>query len=716
MNMFAQLALFLWLPIVVGIFVALPPRRALIASYIIAWLALPSIGFELRGLPNYTKMTATAAGIVLCMAVFHQSKLFSFRPRWYDLPMVVWCACPFFTALANDLGAYEGASATLDPVVAWGIPYFIGRIYLTNLEDLRELALCFVIGGLVYLPLCLLELRLSSHVCSLWVYGIFSFEHFRFGASRPKVFLQTGLELGLWMCNATLVCLQLWASKTVEQIRGVSIGKLSIALLVTTVLCRSSGALVEMLVGLVALWTCLMFKKSWPVWLLLLIPPMYTTTRAFNVWSGQEAVDLATMTLGADRGQSLEFRLTNENMLAGRARESLILGWGRFNRSAVVDKAGNVLSTPDGYWIITLGITGLVGLTSLELVMILPMALTLLRFPVRTWKDPLIMPVVTLSMVVLLQMIDFLSNAMLNPIYALAIGGVIGQSAVRPGVSRREGEECLAVASDLAAEGRAAEAGEEFRRAAEFASRLDDEDSRRVQAEALDGLGHSLMSTGHTEEAEVAFRDALIVRDWLVARFADSNRFRDLAIARESLSRALAEIGRSAGAIEERRIALQIWDILVANHPRDLDYRAHRLDALNDLAWLLTTDPDPTLHDPAWALHMAEQSVGSQPDHLASWNTLGVARYRAGDWTGAIEALERSALSSVDHKGTAFDHFFMAMAWCRLQHDDRAREWLEQGIAWASRHRPDHPALERFRKEAESLLVSEHGRSSLDPT
>ena len=54
------------------------------------------------------------------------------------------------------------------------------------------------------------------------------------------------------------------------------------------------------------------------------------------------------------------------------------------------------------------------------------------------------------------------------------------------------------------------------------------------------------------------------------------------------------------------------------------------------------------------------------------------------------------------------------MAWCQLQHEDRAREWLERGTAWVARHRPSHPTLERFREEAESLLASEHGRASLD--
>ena len=179
-----------------------------------------------------------------------------------------------------------------------------------------------------------------------------------------------------------------------------------------------------------------------------------------------------------------------------------------------------------------------------------------------------------------------------------------------------------------------------------------------------------------------------------------------------SLARAWAgpwpKSGRVDEAVEERRIALQVWDRLVADHPRVLDYRTHLAAGLNDLAWLLATDP--STHDPAQALGLAEESARVSGDPDGSANTLGVARYRAGDWAGAIEALERSALSSPGGQGTSFDHYFLSMAWCRLHREDQAQEWLERGIAWEARHRPGHAALGRFRREAESVLDEGLGR------
>jgi tetratricopeptide (TPR) repeat protein len=714
MNLLAQISLFAWLPIVVGIFCFLPPRRAVITSYIIAWLALPNIGYSIPGMPNYTKMSATVLAVLLCMIIFDQARLFSIRPRWYDLPITVWCLCPFVTATTNDLGPYEGLSAVVEQIIMWGLPYLIGRYYLTDLQGLRELAIGIVIGGLVYIPLCLFEIRFSP-VLEMMVYGIFHWEPERYGGYRPKVFLATGLELGMWMTNATLVCYLLWSCKTVKTLWGISFGILLLALAVTTVLCKSTGAIGLLVVGLVILWLTRRIKRSLLVWMLIAISPTYAITRTFNLWSGHEVVEIANMTVGPDRAESFAYRLNMEDRLAHRALERPFFGWGRFNRSNILDAKGLKSSTiVDGYWIGTLGVSGIVGLTSLIALMLLPMVLTLRRFPVATWFDPQVIPAVALGILLTLTMVDFLSNGMWNPIFAVAIGGLLCQSPVRLGGSRQEAEARLAIGSGLMGEGQPIEAGSEFHRAIELASDGEDVESRRVQAEAFDGLGQSLLATGRLEEAELAFRDGLVVRDWLAEKVPDAGRFRDLAIAREGLSRTLAEIGRTAEAIEERKIALQIWDILATEHPKNPEYRNHRVDALNDLAWLLSTDPDLKLRDPALALHLAEEAVHASVDHVASWNTLGVARYRAGDWAGAIEALERSALSSPNGLGTAFDHYFLAMAWCQLQHEDQAREWFERGGAWASRHRPGHRALERFHEETEALLLGEHRRTSID--
>jgi tetratricopeptide (TPR) repeat protein len=711
MNLFASVVLLAWLPIVVLIFNTLPPKKAVASLFVTAWLFLPNGGFAIPGLPDYTKSTATVVGVLLCLVLFDLGRLLSIRPRWFDLPALIWCAGAFVTAIANGLTAYDAVAATMGELVSWGLPYLIGRAYLTDVDALKDLAEALVIGGLCYVPLCLIEVRLSP-VLSGWVYGSGGWEGTRFGGFRPRVFLSHGLALGVWMMNASLMSWVLWSSGTIKTIRGVSFGKLMLALLVTTVLCKSTGATILLAIGMATYWVTMRIKRPLLIWLLVVISPLYCVTRTFELWSGQQVVEIARATVGEERGESFEYRLNMERLLADRALERPILGWGQYNRFQVTDAGGKTVTVPDGFWIIAFGTQGAIGLVCILSMLLLPMILTLRRFPVATWRDPKVGAVVALALILTMTMIDCLSNAMLMPIFPLAIGGILGLAPYRPGGDHGEAEEALAVASEFTGEGRMVEAGQEFHRAIELTSGDPDAGARKIQAEALDGLGHSLMAVGQVDDSVVAFREALVIRDELAAGSPDDDHFRELAIARDGLSRALAESGRTAEAIEERRHALQIWEILASNHPKDVEYRDHRVNTLNDLAWLLATDPgpDPSTRDPARAVALAEEAIRISPDHDASWNTLGVARYRAGDWTGAIEALERSALSSPDELGTAFDHYFLAMAWCQLHREDQAGEWLERGTAWAARHRPGHPTLEQFRKEAESLSRGErHG-------
>ena len=94
----------------------------------------------------------------------------------------------------------------LNQTVTWGIPYFLGRIYFNDLQGLRELSVAIFIGGLIYVPFCLYEIRFSPQLHRL-LYGYHQHDFsqtFRFGGYRPMVFMQHGLMVGMWMGMATL--------------------------------------------------------------------------------------------------------------------------------------------------------------------------------------------------------------------------------------------------------------------------------------------------------------------------------------------------------------------------------------------------------------------------------------------------------------------------------------------------------------------------------
>src|SRR3990172_4704034 len=141
MNLLTLLALLGWVPGVQLLFLWLPPRRASNVTYVGGWLFLPVSGFELQGIPEFDKLFATSLSAFLGTTFFDFQRLMSFRLRWVDLPMVVWCLCPLVTSMTNGLGIYDGMSEVLTQIVGWGLPYLFGRLYFTDLPALRELAI-----------------------------------------------------------------------------------------------------------------------------------------------------------------------------------------------------------------------------------------------------------------------------------------------------------------------------------------------------------------------------------------------------------------------------------------------------------------------------------------------------------------------------------------------------------------------------------------------
>src|SRR5688572_29661985 len=170
MQILVTLALIGWIPVVFFLFMIFPPRRAVLVAFLLAWLFLPMAGIQIAGLPDYTKMSATCFGVLLAAAVFDADRLLSFRLSWIDIPVGVYCCSPFVTSVINGLGMYDGVSNVVNQTVAWGLPYFIGRVYFSDPQGVRELAVAMVIGGMVYIPLCWFEMRISPQL-HRFVYG-----------------------------------------------------------------------------------------------------------------------------------------------------------------------------------------------------------------------------------------------------------------------------------------------------------------------------------------------------------------------------------------------------------------------------------------------------------------------------------------------------------------------------------------------------------------
>ncbi len=427
-NAISYIVLFGWLPVVLYIFSRYPAQRALIISFIGAWLFLPQAVFVIPGIPDWSKMAATCYSAILAILINDNSRLTSFRFSWIDIPMGIWCISPFLSSMANGLGPYDGVSSALDQTMTWGVPYFLGRFYLSNFEGMRFMAKSIFVGGLLYIPLCLFEARMFTSLHER-IYGFSTFEFgqaLRMGGYRPSVFMTHGLAVGVWMMTASLMGIVLWRTKVIKRLWNVGVGTWVAALLITFVLIRSTGAYNLLIGALLILFTAKWFRTTILIWLTVAIMVVYLNLGVSGQFPKKEILGSLSQVFDSDRIQSVEFRFDNEEILGARARERATFGWGGFGRNRVFDEYGKDISVTDSLWIIVFGTTGIVGLVSLMTALLLPPLAFSIRFSARLWSSPMVAPAAALSTSLLMYAADCVLNAMVNPIFALVCGGVAG--------------------------------------------------------------------------------------------------------------------------------------------------------------------------------------------------------------------------------------------------------------------------------------------------
>ena len=117
-------------------------------------------------------------------------------------------------------------------------------------------------------------------------------------------------------------------------------------------------------------------------------------------------------------------------------------------------------------------------------------------------------------------------------------------------------------------------------------------------------------------------------------------------------------------------------------------------------------------------IELAQQAVDEEPSSGAYWNTLGVAQYRAGEFTKSIYSLEKSEeLKNKDASNwdSSFNWFFLAMSHWQLGDKEEARQWFDKGAQWMDAKNAKSESMIRFRSEAAELLGVNEPQAPSDP-
>jgi hypothetical protein len=419
------LTMFGLIPVVFYLFVRFPAQRAVIISFIVAWLFLPQASYPIPILPPYTKISAVCYAILLATLVYDTARLTCFKPGWLDVPMVIWCLCPILSQVTNSASPI---SPTFNQIIGWGLPYFLGRLYLGNLEGMRQMAIGILAGGLAYVPFTLIE-GVRGPILHQMVYGISAFEDWsqaqRAGGWRPVVFMQHGLMVSVWMMTAALIAVWLWQTGALKKFQGRNIKTLAIILIIAFFLCRSSGAYSLFVFALIVLFSAKRFRTSLPLLFIIGYIVFYVYIAASGQFSSKEVMGVITPIFGEERASSLKYRFDMEEILGEKARQRLLFGWGDTGGNRVYNQQGQDISVTDSLWIIAFGANGVVGLVSLFSSLLLPVITFCgFKYPARTWSNPKVAPAATLAVALTMYVFDCVLNAMTNPIFALIAGGI----------------------------------------------------------------------------------------------------------------------------------------------------------------------------------------------------------------------------------------------------------------------------------------------------
>jgi tetratricopeptide (TPR) repeat protein len=241
-------------------------------------------------------------------------------------------------------------------------------------------------------------------------------------------------------------------------------------------------------------------------------------------------------------------------------------------------------------------------------------------------------------------------------------------------------------------------------------------------AEAHLVLSTILTKQGKPDQAETALRRVLELK---------TRPPQGLGVVYNDLGSALMQQGKLAEAVAASRRAIELeprdgrwhrglgislqaagqFDEAIAAFDKSVELGPADPSLCNATAWFLATTSSIHHRNPARAVELATRATAWAPRDATYWNTLGVARYRAGQWQPAIDALGKSI--ELQPNIDPSNWIFLAMAHRQLGQTDEARKWYGKATQWLGQSKDQNEELNRFRAEAESVFS--HPTTSTSP-
>ena len=439
MHMPPLVALMIWIPIGAILFRRLSLRVAILVNFLAGWAVLPGANYAptpaafpywilpvcLPGAYFITKATILGIAALIGVLCFHRHELRRFRLRVCDIPMALLCFVPMLSSIANHLAPREGIRSVLYVLLAWAVPYLLGRHCFSDRQSLLLAARAIVLTGILYSPICLFELFTGPQAYA-HLYGFQPYRWIgavRYLGFRPVGFLEDGNQLGIWMASSALIASALWARGLAVRLLRLPVKWAAAYLIGVTLLCQSVGSI--LLLGLLLPLACFSSRRSLRIGIavVLLGSVLFAGLQLSHRIPWRElsetnpiAHSVAEQLRELGR-KSLGWRLSRDEAQAAIATRKPLLGFGEWNWW---ESSG---TRPWDLWLLVFGMYGTFGVLAMASVLAGPIVRAAC-FPPPGAGPELASLLAALAMLLFMSTLDSLLNGAIILPYVLLAGGL----------------------------------------------------------------------------------------------------------------------------------------------------------------------------------------------------------------------------------------------------------------------------------------------------